>query len=354
MLFAGNFTVDMALSSSAEIWKGIEKLDSQKQKDLLEWQLQAREPIRRFADIRKGDHLVTKGSMLGFLEYEHHFLCIESEGKGEPKIIHYYNTESIWGRFVSTLGCGSGKSLGKMGMIQEMPLPNAALITEDQLQATEDEEWKMARVVWPDELRRYSVEEIIDRAKERINEDSYHMMRNNCESFVMWCFCGLNISPQATRMRKTLFEIGSATLKTGYRGIQHGTKALLKDMFKEGAQFLDDFFVYLFGAGVKEGAAAQFFKSSLPRLGLEVGVLVSIFIEIGVAGKDIYDALKKWNSGVISGEEFCKEAADKVMGAFFRSGGSVAGMLAFGVVGALIGVFGGHLVSYNLSELLFS
>ena len=38
----------------------------------------------------------------------------------------------------------------------------------------------------------------------------------------------------------------------------------------------------------------------------------------------------------------------------FRSGGSIAGMLAFGVVGALIGFFGGHLVAYILSELLLS
>ena len=341
----------MALSSSAENWKYIENLDSQTQKSLLEWQLQAREPIRSFADIREGDHLVTKGSIDGLLEYEHHFLCTKSGSEGEqPKIIHYYNTESILGRFFSTLSGGSGKSLGKMGMIQEMTLSEAGLITEDQLQATEDEEWKMARVVWPHELRRYSEKDVIKRAKQRINEDSYDMMRNNCESFVMWCFCGLNISLQATRMRKTLFEIGSALLKTGFRGFQHCTKTLLK----EGAQLLDDIFVYLFGAGVKEGAINQFFKSSLPRLGLDVGVVVPVSIEVGVAGKDIYNAWRKWDSGVLSGEEFWKEVADKIMGAVFRSGGNVAGLLAFGAVGALIGVFAGHLVSYNLSELLFS
>lgn len=289
----------MVPSSSVEIWKGIEKLDSQKQKDLLQWQLQAREPIRRFADIKLGDHLVTKGSMLDnlfpldlgvldlfeWLEYEHHFLCIGFGSKGEPEIIHYYNTESNFMRFVSTVGCGSGKSLGKLGMIQEMTLPDVALITEDQLQATEDQEWKMARVVWPDELRRYSVEEIIERARKRKDEDSYHLMKNNCESFVMWCLCGLNISPQATRMRKTLFETGSAN-KTGFRGIHQGIKTAVKG----GAQFLDDFFVYLFDVSIKEGAVGQFVKSSLPQLGLDGGALVSVLVEIGVAVKDIYNA----------------------------------------------------------------
>ena len=86
---------------------------------------------------------------------------------GVKGIIHYYNTESNWERFVSTVGCSSGKSLGKLGKTQEMTLPNETLIIEDQLQATEDEEWKMARVVWPDELRRYSEEEVINRAKKR-------------------------------------------------------------------------------------------------------------------------------------------------------------------------------------------
>lgn len=348
----------MVLSSSAEIWRGIEKLDTQKQKDLLEWQLQAREPIRRFADIKLGDHLVTKRSMLGgWFEYEHHFLCIGFGNNGAPKITHYYNTESNLGRFFSTACGGSGKSLGKLGMIQEMTLPDTSLITEDQLQATEDEEWKMARVVWPDELRRYSVEEIIERARKRIKEDSYHPMRNNCEHFVMWCLCGLNVSPQATRMRKTIFETGNAVLETGYRGTQQGIKTLFKTLFKEGAQFIDDFVVYLFGAGIKEGAIAQFCESSLSqlgRLGLDVGALVSVFIEIGVTGKDIYNAWEKYSSGVISGEKLLKDAADKVMGAVFRSGGSVAGMIAFGVVGALFGVFGGHIVAYILSECLLS
>ena len=346
----------MVLSSSAEIWEGIERLDTQKQKDLLEWQLQAREPIRRFADIKLGDHLVTKSSMLfGGFTYEHHFLCVGFGNNEEPKIIHYYNTESILGRFFSTVGGGSGKSLGKMGMIQEMTLPNDSLITEDQLQATEYEEWKMARVVWPDELRRYSVEEIIERARKRIDEDSYDPMRNNCESFVMWCLCGLNISPQATRMRKTLFETGNAILVTGFRGTQQGIKTL----FKESVQFLDDLGVYLFGAG-KEGAFAQLCENSLSRLGqlglkgLDVGLLVSIFIEIGVAVKNINNAWEKYNSGVISGEKLFKDAADKVMGAVFRSGGSVAGMIAFGVVGTLFGVFCGHLVSCIISEVLLS
>ena len=81
---------------------------------------------------------------------------------------------------------------------------------------------------------------------------------------------------------------------------------------------------------------------------------MSIFIEIGVAGKNIYSDWEKYSSGVISEEKLCKDAAHKVMGAVFRSGGNVAGMIAFGVAGALFGVFVGHIVACILSEFLLS
>ena len=84
------------------------------------------------------------------------------------------------------------------------------------------------------------------------------------------------------------------------------------------------------------------FESSLPRLGLDVGAAVSVFIEIGVAGKDIKNAWEKWSSGLKTGGEFLKETAGKVIARVEVS------------LAALIGVFAGHLVAYHLSELLLS
>ena len=82
-------------SQNHRIWEDIKKLHGEKQRELLEWQLQAREPIYKFSDIKLiGDHLIKKKSVGGKVLYYHHFLCIRSEGEGRPTIIHYSNTAS--------------------------------------------------------------------------------------------------------------------------------------------------------------------------------------------------------------------------------------------------------------------
>lgn len=353
----------MVLSSSVVIWKRIENLGKQEQNDLLQWQLQAREPIRRFADIKLGDHIVTKGSIVpamsasllpSLFEYEHHCLCIGFDGDGSPKIIHYYNTPSNASyQMSSTSLLGSGTSLGKLGIIQEMTLPDSSFITEDKLQANEDDEWAMARVVWPDELQRYTVDEIVKRAEKRKDENFYDLTKNNCESFVMWCLCGLNITLQATPLRKTLCEGGSALVKAGFRGIQQGIKVAVK----EGAQFVDDIFVHFTGGRLTEHAVGKFVKSVLPELGLDGGLVLSVVVEIGGAAKGIYDAYGKWNDGdlIQSGWEFFNEVAYNVLAAFSRCGGSFAGMMILGgLVGAVLGVIGGHLFASLFSEFVLS
>ncbi|CAH3167922.1 unnamed protein product, partial [Pocillopora meandrina] len=74
--------------------------------------------------------------------------------------------------------------------------------------------FEVERVVWPDELRQYSTEEVIARALRRMNEKYYHLINNNCESFVMWCLCDLNISLQVTKTGKALSETSSAAIRT--------------------------------------------------------------------------------------------------------------------------------------------
>ena len=78
--------------ASVEIWNRIERLSTDQQKHLLQRQLQTREPIHSFKDIRLGDHLVRKNSFLGLVPYEHHFICVGFNGEGKPMIVHYYNT----------------------------------------------------------------------------------------------------------------------------------------------------------------------------------------------------------------------------------------------------------------------
>ncbi len=124
----------MALNN--RIWQDIEKYDSKKQRKLLEWQLQAREPIYEFSDMKVGDHLIQKKSLGDKVMYYHHFLCIGSEGEGQPTIIHYYNTPTnAFRRFYKTVGCGSGSALGQLGIVQEVTLPHEDFIkSESELQ----------------------------------------------------------------------------------------------------------------------------------------------------------------------------------------------------------------------------
>ena len=147
-----------------QVWENITKKPTKEQRKLLEWQLQAREPIRKFSDIKKGDHLVRKTSIRlpkrrRKVLYYHHFLCTGSDEKGQPKIIHYYNTpRNAIAQLFTTYSFGSGSALGQVGIIQEFALPNKDFIaSESELQ---EEGVEVERVVWPDELKRYPVEEV--------------------------------------------------------------------------------------------------------------------------------------------------------------------------------------------------
>ena len=343
----------MVLSSSAEIWRGIERKDSQKQTELLKWQLQVREPIHRFSDMKAGDHLVRKSSSLGGLtQYEHHFICIGSNREGQPKIVHYYNTKANASKQMIPTSClGSGTASEQLGIVQEMTLPHKDFITnEDELQA---EGREVERVVWPEQLQRFSVREVISRALKRKDEKFYNLVKNNCESFVMWCLCGLNISLQVTPGVKAFCH----TLSGAVRSIWH----FLQQIPKVVSELLDDFAVP-FGRGATRSAVGQAAPRAVSKVGVGVGAAVTVILEAVMAGNDIHNAYKKWDDGILikSREEFIKEVTDIVLLAFSRSLGSIAGMVigqilipipvVGGLVGAVLGVLGGHVVGKFISE----
>lgn len=190
----------MALNSSTLIWDEIERLKSAEQKRFLRWQLQAREPIHSFADLRPGDHLVKKSSLMN-ISYEHHFLCIGFNTKNKPKIIHYFN--KAWYASVQFIPTS-------LGFVQEMILPHKDFIkSERELQTDRNE---VERVVWPEELRWYSIEEVVERAVKRKGYKWY-----NCETFVMLCICGSEISLQGSPLMKTTKQAAQQVLKVGVK-----------------------------------------------------------------------------------------------------------------------------------------
>lgn len=323
----------MVLSSSKRYWESIKKLKRSEQQQKLNEVLAGRESIHSFSDIKLGDHLVQKsgpfassgGFVPGIIQYEHHFLCIGYEIVGSekrPLITHYY-------------ALGSKATITKKGRIEEATLGNDGFIgKENELQKKGRE---VSRVVWPDEYRRYSVGEIIARAKKCKEENLYDLMKNNCESFIMWCFCDLNISLQATPARETLYEM----VWVVYAQLRQLVQQLPKLM---SADYGDD---VLIGA-LKAIDWEPFTAGQLAELGFYVGVSLPVLIEIGVAIHGIKQACKKWDNGrgrvYPSKEKFLEEVAQIVVLALFRSAGSTTGIFFGGFPGALLGIGVGHLL----------
>ena len=338
--------IKMVSRESLEIWKDIRKRKSEEQKHLLRWQLQAREPIRRLSDMKPGDHLLMTRNQGSSLEYAHHFLCSGiDEISGKPKIIHYYNTPGNAMKQLFPTSLGSGSCLEQLGEIQEATLPDGDLIAKNDVDSETDLlRVEVERVVWPDELRQYSTEEVIARALRRMNEKYYHLTNNNCESFVMWCLCDLNISLQVTQERKVFSELLSAIIRIPFQ--------LFQQLPKVAAEIWDD---------VAAAAAGRAVRNAFSKLGTSIGVVTTVVVETTMAIIDIREEYKKWRSGVLvkTRKEFIAEVVDKVLLALFRSGGSIAGMIVGqivipvpvlgGLLGAPIGMLGGHLVEKGFS-----
>ena len=334
--------------ASVEIWNWIETLPTDQQKHLLQRQLQAREPIHSFKDIRLGDHLVRKGSFLGLVPYEHHFICVDFNGEGKPIILHYYNT--AWkaaAQLIPSIS-GRGSPLEQMAMVQEMCIEK--YVSEAKLQTKGNE---VARVVWPEELLRYPPEERVKKARGRAGkkEKWYDLEKNNCETLIMWCFCDLQISLQVTTAVRYLREV----IGGGYNFFKHSLQQLPKALVELCG---DDILLASMRLMRAKPVAA-----ALPKgIGVWGGAVVAIFAEGYLAYREIKSAKQKWKEGIVikTRKEFIKEVIDSVLSAHFRVGGSIGGMIVGqllipipflgGIIGAVLGYLTGHFASKLLTE----
>ena len=334
--------------ASVEIWNRIETLPWDQQKDLLQWQLQAREPIHSFKDIRLGDHLVRKDSFLGLVSYEHHFICVDLNSKGQPMIVHYYNTAwKATAQLIPSISA-SGSPVEQMAKVQEMCIEE--YVSEANLQTEGNE---VARVVWPEELLRYPPEERAKRARERAGkkEKWYDLVKNNCETLIMWCFCDLQISLQVTAAVRYIREV----IGGGYNFLKHSLQQLPKALVE---QFGDDILLASMRLIRAKPVAA-----ALPKgIGVWGGAIVAIFAEGYLAYREIKSAKQKWKEGIVikTRKEFIKEVIDSVLQGTFRAGGSIGGMIVGqlfipipvlgGVIGAVLGYLSGHCTSKLVSK----
>ena len=149
---------------------------SQENKEFFEKNLK-REQIKDISDVRFGDHLVKLCTIFNKVVYEHHFLCTSEN----PKMIVHYQMVPC-----STVLRKPVYGISKWSKIQEMPIET--YLTDVR---------KVQRVVWPKELKPYPNEEVVKRALTRVGETKYHLLYNNCETYVTWSICGIRHSTQS-------------------------------------------------------------------------------------------------------------------------------------------------------------
>ena len=108
-----------------------------------------------------GDHIYVD-KYLGI--YTHHGIYI-----GDEKVIHYSGLAN---------GFESGK-IEEIGLAEFKKGSNY-----------------LTKYIYDENSFFYQRHKIVERAKSRLNEDSYNLFRNNCEHFAHWCVTGENYSTQ--------------------------------------------------------------------------------------------------------------------------------------------------------------
>ncbi|AWG45852.1 MULTISPECIES: lecithin retinol acyltransferase family protein [unclassified Massilia] len=132
-------------------------------------------PTSSSRDFASGDHLSSPR-----LGYSHHGLYV-----GNGLVIHY---------------SGFARSM-QSGAVEFATLDEFACGNEIKL------------VRHPD--RKYGREASVDRACQRLGEDWYSLLLNNCEHFVNWCIEGAHTSPQVRKVTTPLFSAGAMAYLRG-------------------------------------------------------------------------------------------------------------------------------------------
>ena len=129
--------------------------------------------------------------------YEHYGIYL-----GNGRVIHY---------------CGQGNDFGGRVTVHEAPF--SEFVKESKycfvlwfdagkpirLQQATSFLWNGANVYYENSSykKKYSIfsaEETINRAKERLGEEKYNLVTNNCEHFAMWCKTGESVSSQVKQI----------------------------------------------------------------------------------------------------------------------------------------------------------
>ena len=160
---------------------------------------------------------------------------------------------------------------------------------------------------------------MISRARKRLDETRYDVLKNNCEHFVTWSMCGLKVSLQVKSWYLWAREVTYSAVAGTYNciGKKVNEKVTIPLLIKLAANASDE--------------VAGFICKNARYIGFGLAIL----IEAGLAS---YEILKAFNDHSQTSEEFKTKFVDVVAKAVFR--------LSFGMIGSIVGsVAGGPLAS---------
>ena len=148
------------------------------------------ERVNSFSQLQKGDHIAferLKGS------YWHHAIVEDVETENDAiKVIEYSNSAKEFLQDNSSPPKNPGKAKVRRYKYSG---------SQDGLYLIKHKNIEPADTV-------------VCRAKSRLGEKKYHLLRNNCEHFALWCKTGISSSEQVENIEKTLRESVDEIVKT--------------------------------------------------------------------------------------------------------------------------------------------
>lgn len=135
----------------------------------------------------------------------------------------------------------------------------------------------------------FSPEEIVDRAKRRLDESDYNLFENNCEHFVNWCRTGRSHSPQIANTETAARQTTAAIAKpiVGSLIVKRLTKAAVgRSAIKLATRTTGVALVGDATQAITEVVAARngMEKNEARRLGMKTGATTSAALGMAVGG----------------------------------------------------------------------
>lgn len=199
-------------------------------------------------------------------------------------------------------------------------------------------------------------QEVVERARSRLDEHRYNIFAQNCEHFAHWCKTGEGKSNQVKAFCRRLWKAcGSAA----GAGVREGVVAACRGLI-EGLPAKQVFRVGLTGGiervqGVAGGAGLA---AGLKGGAVVFDVFLNIALEAGLFAYCAYKSHQKYKSGDITKGEFrrelCQTGCECAGGLLGATGGGFLGQLAIPVpfLGSLVGCTLGTLIGRFLGSIV--